>query len=128
MSLSLHAAKSVSFLRASSYALRLQVSSLSVVEMSSRDILPCDTSASLADSNTSSLPPLATASSAERTLTLPSDAAPEWTDPSCPLAWDCAGDPAQDPLSLPDLEPEPDAPDELEELCLDPQAVPEPEP
>ena len=45
----------------------------------------------------------------------------------CPLAWDRAGDPAQDPSPLPDLEPEPDKPDELQELCLDPQPVPEPE-
>ena len=75
--------------------------------MSSRDILPFNTSASLAESNTSSSPPLATTSSAERTSTLPSDAAPKWSDPSCPLAWDHAGDPTQDPLLLPDLEPEP---------------------
>ena len=73
MSLSLHAAKSVSFLCASSHALRLRVSLSSVVEMSSRDILPYDTSASLAESNTSSSPPLATTSSAERTSTLPSE-------------------------------------------------------
>ena len=53
--------------------------------MSSRDILPCKTSASLAESKTSPLPPLA--SSAERTSMLPSDAAPKWADsshPCCP--------------------------------------------
>ena len=63
----------------------------------------------------SSSPPLA--SSVERTLTLPSDAAHKWADPLHPLAWDHAGDPPQDPLPLPDPEPEPD---ELEELLLDP--------
>ena len=99
-----------------------------MLEKSSRDILTCDTSASLAESNTSSLPPLAATSSAERTLTLPSDAAPKWTDPSWPLDWDHAGDPPRDPPPLPDLEPEPDEPDDLEELHLDPRHVPEPEP
>ena len=52
----------------------------------------------------------------------------KWTDPSCPLAWDHAGDPSQDPLPLPDLEPEPDEPDELKELRLDPQLDTEPLP
>ena len=85
--------------------------------MSSRDILPCDTSASLAESKASSLPPLA--SSPERTLTLPSDAVHEWIDPSPTLASDPAGDPSWDPLLLPDLEPKPDELDELERLPLD---------
>ena len=96
------------------------------MEMSSRDILPCETSASLAESKTSSSPPLA--SSAERTSTLPSDAARKWTDPSHPLAWDHAGDLSWDPLPLPDLEPEPDKPDELKELHLDPRSDTEPPP
>ena len=94
--------------------------------MSSRDILPCDTSASLAESKTSSSPPLA--SSAERTSTLPSDAACEWTDLSCPLALDLAGDPSRDPLPLPKLEPEPDESDELEQLPLDLRSDAEPLP
>ena len=81
------------------------------MEISGRDILPCDMSASSAESKTSSSPPLA--SSAERTLTLPSDAAHEWTDHSHPLASDPAGDPSWDPLLLPELELEPDEPDEL---------------
>ena len=52
---------------------------------------------------------------------LASDAVPEWTDSSCPLAWDHAGDPPRNPPPLPDPEPKPDEPDELEELHLDPQ-------
>ena len=83
-------------------------------------------SASLAESKTSSLPLLA--SSPERTLTLTSDAAHEWTDPLHLLAWDCARDPSQDPLPLPDPESEPDKPDKLKELHLDPQSDTEPLP
>ena len=85
-------------------------------------------SASLAESKTSSLPPLA--SSPERTLTLPSDAARELTDPSCALALDLAGDPSRDPLPLPDPEPEPEPnkPDELEQLHPDLRSVTEPLP
>ena len=79
--------------------------------MSSRNILPCDTSASLAESKTLSSPPLA--SSPERTLTLQTDAVCEWTDLMPALASDLAGDLSRDPLPLPDLEPEPD---ELNEL------------
>ena len=114
VSLSFHATKLVSLLRASSCTLHLRVSSLSVVEMSSRDILPWDMSASLAESKTSSSPPLA--SSPERTSTLLSDAVHEWTDPSPALALDPAGDPSPDPLPLPDLEPKPDKLNELERL------------
>ena len=106
--------------------MHLRVSSSSVMEMSSRDILPCDTSASLAESKTSSLPPLA--SSAERTSTLPSYAAHEWTDPLHLLASDLAGDLSWDPLPLLDLEPEPNKPDELKQLCPDPRSDPEPLP
>ena len=83
----------------------------SAAEMSGRDILPWDMSASLAESKISSLPPLA--SSAERTSTLPPYAAHEWTDPLSPLALDLAGDPSPDPLLLPKLELEPDEPNRL---------------
>ena len=65
--------------------------------MSSRDILPCDMSASLAESKTSSSPLLAL--SPERTSTLPSDAVHEWTDPVPALAMDPAGDPSQVPTA-----------------------------
>ena len=57
-----------------------------------------------------------------------SDAAHKWTDPSCQLAWDHTGDPSWDPLPLPDPELEPDEPDKLKELRLDPQLDPEPLP
>ena len=112
MSLSFHVAKLMSLLWASSRALHLRVSSSSVAEMSSRDILPCDTSASLAESKTSSSPPLA--SSPERTSPLPTDAVHEWTDLAPALASDLAGDLPGDPLPLPDPEPDPDELDELE--------------
>ena len=45
-----------------------------------------------------------------------------------PLAWDHAGDLPQDPLPLPDPAPEPDEPDELEELHLDLRSDTEPLP
>ena len=114
---SFHAVKSVSLLRASSRALHLQVSSSSVAEMSSRGILPWDTSASSVEYETSCSPPLA--SSPERTSTPPTDAATEWTDHTPALASDLAGDPLWDLLPLLDLELNPDELDELDRLPLD---------
>ena len=86
--------------------------------MSSMDILPWDTSASLAESKTSSSPPLA--SSPERASTPPSNAATEWTDLMPALASDVAGDPLWDSLPLLGLELDTDDLDELEWLPLDP--------
>ena len=88
------------------------------MEISSRDILPCDTSASLAESKTSSSPPLA--SSPERTSTLPTDAVCEWTDLMPVLTSDLTGDLPWDPLPLPDLELDPDELNELERVSHDP--------
>ena len=96
----------------------LQVSSSYAVNISSRDILPCETSASLAESKTSSSSPLA--SSPERTSTclhlmlLLSGQIPH-------IHWlgTMLGTQPQDPPPLPDPEPEPDKPDELEEHYLD---------
>ena len=118
MSFSFQAAKSVSLLHASSRVLHLRVSSSLVAEMSSRGILPWDTSASSAEYETLCLPPLA--SSPERTSTPPTDAATEWTDRVPALALDLAGDPLWDSLPLPDLELDPDELNELERLPLDP--------
>ena len=118
MSLSIHAAKSVSLLWARSRALHLQVSSSSVAEMSSRDILPWDTSVSLAESKASSSPPLT--SSPERTSILPTNAATEWTDFVPALASDLAGDLPWDSLPLPDPKLDPNELNELEQLPLDP--------
>ena len=118
MSFSFQAVKLVSLLRASSHALRLRVSSSSVEEMSSRGILPWDTSASSAEYETLCSPPLA--SSPERTSAPPTDAATEWTDRVPALASDLAGDPLWDSLPLPDLELDPNELDELERLPLDP--------
>ena len=116
---SFHAAKAVSLLRASSRALHLRVSSSSEAEMSSRGILPWDTSASSVEYEMSCSPSLA--SSPERTSTLPTDAAAERTDRAPALASDLAGDPLWDPLPLPDLELDPDELDELDRLPLDPR-------
>ena len=117
--ISFHTVKSVSLLHASSHALRLRVSSSSVAEMSSRGILPWDTSASSVEYETSCLPPLA--SSPERTSTPLTNAATEWTDHMPALASDLAGDPLRDSLPLPDLELDPDELDELDRLPLDPR-------
>ena len=122
-SFSFHAVKSMSLLRASSRALHLRVSSSSVAEMSSRGILPWDTSTSSVEYETSCSPPLA--SSPERTSTPPTDAATEWTDRVPGLASDLAGDPLRDLLPLPDLELDPDELDELDRLPLDPRPVAE---
>ena len=79
--------------------------------MLSRGILPWDTSASSVEYEMSCSPSLA--SSPERTLMLPTDAVAERTDRAPALALDLAGDPVWDPLSLPDLELDPN---ELNEL------------
>ena len=118
MHLSFHATNLMSPLWASSHALHLRVFSSSEVEISSRDILPCDTSALLAESKTSSSTPLA--SSPERTLTLPTDTVCEWTNFVPALASDLTGDLPWDPLPLPDPEPNSDELDELDRLSLDP--------
>ena len=87
--------------------------------MSSRGILPWDTSASSVEYETLCSPPLA--SSPERTSTSPDVAATEWTDCVPGLASDLAGDPLRDSLPLPDLELDPDEFDELNRLPLDPR-------
>ena len=87
--------------------------------MSSRGMLPWDTSASSVEYEMSCSPSLA--SSPERTSTLPTDAAAEQTDQAPALASDLAGDPLWDPLPLPDLELDPNELDELDRLPLDPR-------
>ena len=86
--------------------------------MSSRGILPWDTSTSSVEYETSCSPSLA--SSPERNSTLPTDAAAERTDRAPTLASDLAGDPLWDPLPLLDLELDPDELNELDQLPLDP--------
>ena len=86
--------------------------------MSSRGILPWDTSASSVEYEVSCLPSLA--SSPERTSTLPTDAVAERTDRAPALASDLAGDPLWDLLPLLDLELDPDELNELNRLPLDP--------
>ena len=101
-----------------SHAVALQVSSLSELEISSKDTMPCDnTSSSSEPFSSSPAPAIPSSSSPERTMSgMQSGITPNcWSH--CLLgAWDSSWDPVPDSLSKPD-------PDELE--LLEPEVLPE---